>query len=125
MQVESAVEPVLGLADGTGETLVAQKLSSIDDSVPVSARAYRVGALRSNFEPVVRAGHQGIQRGHQKDADQKSREQATDDDQSERPLRIGADTGGQRCGQQSQRRYQRGHHVSKYEISVSFERINC
>ena len=50
----------------------------------------------SHFQPISGARNQRIQRRHEKHTDQQSREQAADDDQGKRPLRIRTDTGGER-----------------------------
>ncbi len=55
-------------------------------------------------------GDQRIQRRHQEDADQQPREQASDDDQGEGFLGVGADAGRHGRRQQSKGSYERGHH---------------
>src|SRR5580698_4184713 len=49
-------------------------------------RKLRRAMLASHFQPVARARHKGVERGHQKDADQKTCEKAADNDQGEWPL---------------------------------------
>src|SRR6266581_3645456 len=52
----------------------------------------------------------GVENGHEKDADEKAREEATDDDQGERALGVGTDPGRDGSRQESKGGDQGGHH---------------
>src|SRR5208283_420643 len=47
----------------------------------------------SHLQPISGAGHEDVEHWHQKNADQKSREQTADNDQGKWPLGIRADSG--------------------------------
>jgi hypothetical protein len=55
-------------------------------------------------------GSRRYERRHEEDADEEPREEPADDDQGERPLRIGADAGRDRRRQQAEGRHERRHH---------------
>src|ERR1035438_5476751 len=64
----------------------------------------------SHLQPIRRSGDNEVKRGHEKHADEKPCEQAADNDQRERPLGIGADTGSDRRRHKPQGGHQRRHH---------------